>query len=188
MIKLATKALRDALAATFTDLKGIYNNWPGPEIQERYPYMVVFTHRANVERLQYNELATLTDNSKLYGTGYWNVDLDVNYLSQEGSLEDQADVVDKMSDFFNINLTGGKMIESEASRDIEYDIQNYTAKANVRLVDIALDQRGPDLQPGDRRSVFTLNMFAPRLKIETPGIWTKVVLEPHISEKEQISS
>ena len=181
MIKLATDALRDALEDTFTGLKGIYNNWPGPEVKEQYPYMVVFMNRANVERMPYRLVKTLTDNSKLYSSGYFNIDLDVNYLARGGQIEDQAAVLDRMSDFFNINLSLSNLKETETSRDIPYEIQNYTATANVRLLNISLDQTGPDLQPGDRRSIFSLNMDAPRLKIENPTQWRSYKIDPVIS-------
>ena len=183
MFKLATKALREALKNFFPELEGrVYNNWPGPEVQEIYPYMVVFTSNAMPERLEYEEVEKLTDGKTLFSTGYWKARVDVNYLAKEGLIEDQEALVDKISDFFNVQVTRPPMRESEISIDLKYQIQNHTAVANVRLIEINLDQTGPDLQAGDRRAIVSLEMYAPRFKVEAPKRWSGYKIEAEVKE------
>ena len=191
MIKPFLKQLNTELKEEFTELGDrVYNNWPGPEQQEEYPYMVVFSGRAPTERFQYKKLREFTDKTMLYSLGYYRMFVDVNYLAAEGEVDDQLDLVDKMSDFFSIDLRFNVQKESEVSRDFSYTIkENYKATANVKLNGFELDQTGVDLQKGDRRSIFHLSCYVPRLKITKPGIYTGVVLDPvDISEKQNIQN
>ena len=183
MLSLATKALRDELNKFFPELKGrIYSNWPGLEKQEVYPYIVVFSNRASIERLEYEEIGAMEDGSTLFSTGYWDVRIDVNYLSKEGLLSDQESLVDKISDFFNIQLTKPPLRPSEVSRDILYHVGKYLITANVVLNNINLIQDGVDIKRGDRRSIAELSMHAPRLKIEKPQRWKSYKIEAEVSE------
>ena len=189
MIKPFLTQLQTELKQEFPELGDrVYNNWPGPEVQEEYPYMVAFAGRATRERLEHRKIKEFSDNSILYSTGYYQMAVDLNYLASEGELDDQLELVDKMSDFFDIDLKINTQKESEVSRDISYLIRDYTATANVRFNGFELDQTGPDLQSGDRRAVFHLSCYVPKLKVTKPGVWTSVKLEPvDISERQKIT-
>lgn len=181
MTKPAQEALIASLKSHFTSLNGrIYKNWPGPALQEEYPYMVVFFGRDRRRRLQYQYIKELQDGTKLFSQGYSDMQIDLNYLSTEGDEEDQADLVDKMGDFFGINLSDNDY--SEISKDIKYNVRGHEAVANVQLLDTVLDQRGEDLKEGDRRSIFTLSMYAPLFTIQTVRTWTDAKVEADIKE------
>ena len=180
MIQNATKALRDEIARVFPKITAIYNNWPGPEVREVYPYIVIFTNRANLMRTQYQLLEKKQDGTIVFASGYWELLMDLNYLAREGELSDQGALTEKIQNFFNVDIPAGK--ESEVSRDISFMVGDYQAKSTVNLLNFAYDQRGPDLQPGDRRSVFSLSMYVPRIVVQSPRKWSRYEISPEISE------
>ena len=108
MISLALKAFIEQIKSVFSDKVGnrIYRNWPSQNVREVYPYLVIFSNRTSIEYVQ-EQLVRERDNSNpdsgdIYSTGYFETLLDVNYLAAEGSEDDQSDLIDKISDFFNI--------------------------------------------------------------------------------------
>lgn len=184
MLKLALKAFENVLLNAFPEVdKRVYLNWPGPEVKEIYPYLVIFMNRSSFERMEHKYIKTFADGSKLFSMGYFNVEIDVNYLAKDGELSDQADLIDSMSDLFNMDFDLDSYKTTEVSRDIEYQINDYTATANVRIHDIILQQEGLDIQKGDRRSIITLSMYAPRFKIAKPPLLKNYELEVNVSEK-----
>ena len=196
MINPFLTQLKNELKREFPELGDrIYNNWPAPEVKEKYPYMVVFSDRGKLENLQHRKIKEFPDKSILYSTGYYKLAVDLNYLASEGELDNQLELVDKMREFFDIDLRLNTQKESEVSRDFSYlissdnkPVRDYTAIANARFNGFELDQTGPDLQSGDRRAIFHLSCYVPTFKITEPGVWTSVKLEPvDISERQKIT-
>ena len=187
MIKPALDAFKSELASAFPDVEKIYTSWPTTEDKEIYPYFLIFNGRARVHRAQYKEVAKLPQNKILYNLGWFEMTIDLNYLSREGEEEDKFTVIEKMADFFGTDLSLSVMRESEVSRDIAYQVAGQDVKANVLIEGYQADESGPDLQAGDRRVIFNLSMYAPRLKIEAPAVWTGYRIDPHISERQTIS-
>lgn len=185
MLKLALQALIDSMKSAFPEVENrIYKNWPGPEIKETYPYMVIFAPRISIERLEYRFLKKFDNGDSLYSTGYFSGDVDVNYLAREGQEDDQADQIDKLSDFFNVDFNlGQEKKTTEVSRDIPYKVRDYDTSANFRFLDVSTIQEGPDIKKGDRRSIFMLSMYAPRLKVVQPPEFKRYELDVVVSEK-----
>ena len=113
--------------------------------------------------------------------------IDLNYLSREGKEEDKFEVLEKIADFFGTDLALNGQREAEISRDVTYTIAGQQVTANIQIEGYQADESGPDLQAGDRRLIFNLSMFAPRLKIEEPAIWRDYRLDANIGEKVGIS-
>lgn len=188
MISLAVKALIEQLKTVFGTRVGdrIYNNWPSQEVEERYPYIVIFTNRTNIQYIQ-EQLVQKRDKDDpngfdIYSTGFFETLLDINYLAGDGDEDDQSDLIDKISDFFNI--TGNIASPgTPVSRDIPFSFHGYPANANVQFEGVLLEQNPEEIKIGVRRSIFNFNMYIPRLKLIKQPHWKSYELDAHISEK-----
>ena len=188
MISLALEALIEQLKTVFGSRVGdrIYKNWPSQNVKEVYPYLVIFSNRTSIEYVQ-EQLVQKADpkdkeSGDIYTTGYFETLLDVNYLAGEGEESDQSDLIDKISDFFNItgNIANPN---TPVSRDIPFTFHGYPATANVQFEGVLLEQNPEDIKTGVRRSIFNLNMYTPRLRFIKQPHWKGYELEAHISEK-----
>ena len=187
MIKPALDAFKAELQKAFPDVKKIFTSWPSPSQKMIYPYFLIFNGRARVNRAQYKEVARMDNGSILYNLGWFDMAIDLNYLSKDADEEDKFAVIEKMADFFGTDLSLSVMKESEVSRDIAYQVAGQDVKANVLIEGYQADESGPDLQAGDRRIIFNLSMYAPRLSIQSPAVWTGYKITPFISEKQKIT-
>ena len=189
MISLALDAFIEQIKSVFSDKVGnrIYRNWPAQSVSEIYPYLVVFTNRTSIEYVQ-DQIVKQRDKNNpesfdIYSTGYFEALIDVNYLSKGGKEKDQSELIDRMSDFFNLNGSVSNP-NTVISRDIHFKFHGYPATANAQFLEVLLDQQtGENIKDGIRRSIFSINLYIPRLRMIKQPHWTGYELEAHISEK-----
>ena len=159
MMKQALDAFIERVKTGFPDISEILRSWPGPETQADYPFMVLLVVNAELDRWQ--PFHVVDGN---YHTGQWEVRFDLHYLSKEGESDNQIEVAEQMSSFFDGDLAEKGFV----SLDVPFGTPapGSTAKpytANFRLLGFNFENQPNSISKGERRTIFTLEADIPQI-------------------------
>ena len=171
MINDAFKAFIKKLQNEFpiSEVEDIHLNWPGPDTEVVFPYMVVLTVNQEVQDFTPQLVKKNTDGSFVYVNGQWTSRIDVHYLSRRGRRDDQEAFIQKFTDLFQSDFIKSGGDNPTPSLILPFGTGEKYENATIHYLSWQLDQISSNIQEGERRSIFELLMDVPRIVTTSAG-------------------
>lgn len=178
----AKKAFLERVKQSSPTLSEVILGWPSEDDDFSYPYLTILVTSSRLERYigQKPPLLKQAD-SITYGTGIWHSLIHLHLFFQTMEQNDLAE-----ADLLSLFSADLQKEDIAGSFDLKFG-PNQWEIATFRLLENTLDSDASSLKKGERRRIISISAESPQIQVVKQPILKDLRLDPHISEKQQIT-